>query len=113
MEGKGIRAEKVQIDWPELMSFERSFTEPVTKRREFMASLNVATIERCNQCAHESELQTRVMQRKKKLLPTPLPPSLSAMFLPCRTLRSRERVRELARSDSGGNPCCVFSPAIG
>jgi glutathione reductase (NADPH) len=34
MEGKGIRAEKLQIDWPELMSFKRSFTEPVTKRRE-------------------------------------------------------------------------------
>jgi glutathione reductase (NADPH) len=34
MEGKGIRAEKLQIDWPELMSFKRSFTEPVSKRRE-------------------------------------------------------------------------------
>jgi len=34
MEGKGIRAEKLHIDWPELMSFKRSFTEPVTKRRE-------------------------------------------------------------------------------
>ena len=34
MKGKGIRAEKLQIDWPELMRFKRSFTEPVTKRRE-------------------------------------------------------------------------------
>ena len=34
MAGKGIRAEKLQIDWPELMRFKRSFTEPVTKRRE-------------------------------------------------------------------------------
>jgi glutathione reductase (NADPH) len=34
MQGKGIRAEKLQIDWPELMRFKRSFTEPVTKRRE-------------------------------------------------------------------------------
>jgi glutathione reductase (NADPH) len=34
MKGKGIRAEKLQIDWPELMRFKRSFTEPVPKRRE-------------------------------------------------------------------------------
>jgi len=34
MKGKGIRAEELQIDWPELMRFKRSFTEPVPKRRE-------------------------------------------------------------------------------
>jgi glutathione reductase (NADPH) len=34
MNGKGIRAETLQIDWPELMRFKRSFTEPVPKRRE-------------------------------------------------------------------------------
>jgi glutathione reductase (NADPH) len=34
MKGKGIQAEKLQIDWPELMRFKRSFTEPVTKQRE-------------------------------------------------------------------------------
>src|ERR1022692_2079177 len=34
MKGKGIQAAKLQIDWPELMRFKRSFTEPVTKRRE-------------------------------------------------------------------------------
>ena len=34
MKGKGIQAEKLQIDWPELMRFKRSFTEPVPKRRE-------------------------------------------------------------------------------
>jgi glutathione reductase (NADPH) len=34
MKGKGIRAAKLQIDWPELMRFKRSFTEPVPKRRE-------------------------------------------------------------------------------
>jgi glutathione reductase (NADPH) len=34
MKGKGIHAEKLQIDWPELMRFKRSFTEPVPKRRE-------------------------------------------------------------------------------
>ena len=34
MNGKGIQAEKLQIDWPELMRFKRSFTEPVPKRRE-------------------------------------------------------------------------------
>jgi glutathione reductase (NADPH) len=34
MQGKGIRVEKLQIDWPELMRFKRSFTEPVPKRRE-------------------------------------------------------------------------------
>jgi glutathione reductase (NADPH) len=34
MKGKGIQAEKLQIDWPELMRFKRSFTEPVPQRRE-------------------------------------------------------------------------------
>src|SRR6202163_4015217 len=34
MTGKGIQAAKLQIDWPELMRFKRSFTEPVPKRRE-------------------------------------------------------------------------------
>jgi glutathione reductase (NADPH) len=34
MKGKGIQAEKAQIDWAELMRFKRSFTEPVPKRRE-------------------------------------------------------------------------------
>jgi glutathione reductase (NADPH) len=34
MKRKGIQAEKLQIDWPELMRFKRSFTEPVPQRRE-------------------------------------------------------------------------------
>jgi len=34
MKGKGIRTEKVWIEWPELMRFKRSFTEPVPKSRE-------------------------------------------------------------------------------
>jgi glutathione reductase (NADPH) len=34
MQGKGIKAAELQIDWPELMRFKRSFTEPVPKRRE-------------------------------------------------------------------------------
>jgi glutathione reductase (NADPH) len=34
MEGKGIRAAKLQIDWPELMRFKRSFAEPIPERRE-------------------------------------------------------------------------------
>jgi glutathione reductase (NADPH) len=34
MQGKGIKAEQLQIDWSELMRFKRSFTEPVPKRRE-------------------------------------------------------------------------------
>src|SRR6202049_402770 len=34
MKGKGIQAAKLQIDWPELMRFKRSFTESVPKRRE-------------------------------------------------------------------------------
>src|ERR1700676_4269398 len=34
MKGKGIQAEKLQIYWPELMRFKRTFTEPVPKRRE-------------------------------------------------------------------------------
>jgi glutathione reductase (NADPH) len=34
MKGKGIQAAKLRIDWSELMRFKRSFTEPVSKRRE-------------------------------------------------------------------------------
>src|SRR5450631_2074402 len=34
MKGKGIQAANLQIDWPELMRFKRSFTEPVPQRRE-------------------------------------------------------------------------------
>ena len=34
MKGKGIQTDKLRIDWPELMHFKRSFTEPVPKRRE-------------------------------------------------------------------------------
>jgi glutathione reductase (NADPH) len=34
MQGKGIKSEAIQIDWPELMRFKRSFTESVPKRRE-------------------------------------------------------------------------------
>lgn len=34
MKGSGIRAEQMQIDWPELMRFKRTFTEPVPKNRE-------------------------------------------------------------------------------
>jgi glutathione reductase (NADPH) len=34
MKGKGIQAEELRIDWPELMRFKGSFTEPVPKKRE-------------------------------------------------------------------------------
>jgi len=34
MEGKGIKAKGVKIDWPELMRFKRTFTDPVPKRKE-------------------------------------------------------------------------------
>lgn len=34
MQGKGIQATNLQMNWPELMRFKRTFTEPVPKRRE-------------------------------------------------------------------------------
>jgi glutathione reductase (NADPH) len=34
MEGKGIQAQQLRIDWQKLMRFKRSFTEPVPKHRE-------------------------------------------------------------------------------
>jgi glutathione reductase (NADPH) len=34
MQGKGIEAAQLQLDWTELMRFKRSFTEPVPERRE-------------------------------------------------------------------------------
>src|ERR1700680_2401938 len=32
MKGKGIKSAKLQIDWPELIRFKRSFTEPFSNR---------------------------------------------------------------------------------
>src|SRR5258708_21934352 len=34
MEGKGVQAQQLRIDWPKLMRFKRSFTEPVPKHQE-------------------------------------------------------------------------------
>src|SRR5579859_920855 len=34
MRGKGIAVEHARIDWPKLMRFKRSFTDPVPKARE-------------------------------------------------------------------------------
>src|ERR671918_380191 len=34
MQGKGIGRGPLQIDWPELMRFKRTFTDPVPPRRE-------------------------------------------------------------------------------
>ncbi len=34
MQGKGIHAEQARVDWRELMSFKRSFTDPVPQSRE-------------------------------------------------------------------------------
>jgi len=43
MKGKGIQSETLRIDWPELMRFKRSFTEPVPKRRtEQFAAAGIA-----------------------------------------------------------------------
>ena len=44
MNGKGIRAEEICIDWQQLMRFKRSFTEPVPKNREAgFAKAGIAT----------------------------------------------------------------------
>src|SRR5258708_23251633 len=43
MQGKGIRAEQTQINWPELMQFKRTFTEAVPKQTEqWMAKSGIA-----------------------------------------------------------------------
>src|SRR5260370_1059579 len=34
MEGKGIAGEHVYLDWPALIRFKRTFTDPVPERRE-------------------------------------------------------------------------------
>ena len=44
MQDKGIRAQQTRIDWPELMRFKRTFTEPVPKQTEqWMAKSGIAT----------------------------------------------------------------------
>src|SRR5215467_11757619 len=45
MKGNGIRAEQLQIDWPELMRFKRTFTDPVPKNSEAgFAKAGIATL---------------------------------------------------------------------
>jgi hypothetical protein len=34
MNGNGARAKQLQIDWPELVRFKRTFTEPAPKKSE-------------------------------------------------------------------------------
>src|SRR5713101_5729317 len=44
MEGKGIRNKNARIDWAELMTFKRSFTDPVPESREAsFAKAGIAT----------------------------------------------------------------------
>jgi len=44
MQGRGVQAEQLRLDWPDLMRFKRTFTEPTPKAREddFRAA-NIAT----------------------------------------------------------------------
>jgi len=50
MSGKGIRAERLRIEWPELMRFKRSFTDPAPNRRE--QSFSKAGVETFHGRAH-------------------------------------------------------------
>jgi glutathione reductase (NADPH) len=34
IQGKGFEGDHVRLDWPELMRFNRTFTDPVSKNRE-------------------------------------------------------------------------------
>jgi len=44
MQGKGVRAQDARVDWPELMRFKRTFTEPVPKQTEqWMTKAGIAT----------------------------------------------------------------------
>src|SRR5580698_6906449 len=44
MQGKGIRTAELQLDWPELMRFKRSFTEQVpNQRQEEFSNAGIAT----------------------------------------------------------------------
>jgi glutathione reductase (NADPH) len=58
MKGKGIQAEKLQIDWQELMRFKRSFTEPVPKStEEKFAKAGIATFHGCARFVGPSSVQ--------------------------------------------------------
>ena len=50
MKGKGIQGDQARIDWPELIRFKRSFTDPVPKNRE--ADYAKAGIETFHDRAH-------------------------------------------------------------
>src|SRR5713226_5314009 len=44
MQGKGVRAQKAGVDWPELMRFKRTFTDPVpTQTEQWMTKSGIAT----------------------------------------------------------------------
>jgi len=58
MKGNGIRAEQLQIDWPELMRFKRTFTEPVPKNSEAgFAKAGIATFHGCARFVGRSTVQ--------------------------------------------------------
>ena len=71
MNGKGIRAEKLHIDWNELMRFKRSFTEPVPKSSE--ESFKKAGIEAFHGCArfvgpNAIEIADRVLETRRAVI---------------------------------------------
>jgi glutathione reductase (NADPH) len=58
MKGQGIQAEKLRIDWQELMRFKRSFTEPVAKStEEKFAKAGIATFHGCARFVGPSSVQ--------------------------------------------------------
>jgi glutathione reductase (NADPH) len=73
MAGKGIRSERVRIDWNELMRFKRSFTEPVPASRE--AKFKEAGIEAFHGRARfigpkAIEIDGRVLETRHALIAT-------------------------------------------
>lgn len=78
MSGKGIRSEKLHIDWKELMGFKRSFTEPVPESRE--ESFTKAGMEAFHGCArfvgpNSIEISGRVLQARHAVIATGAKPA--------------------------------------
>lgn len=58
MEGKGIAAQSLQIDWPALMQFKRSFTDPIPESKEkSFAEAGIATFHGRAQFVDQTTLQ--------------------------------------------------------
>lgn len=73
MQGKGFQGDAVRLDWPELMRFKRTFTDPVPKsREEAFAQAGIAAFHgRAHSVGHTSiEVNEQVLTSRHVVIAT-------------------------------------------